>query len=97
MPFRVLTSRLRGSDCAVYRLSSPRRRGSRGNVGLRFANPTYRTVTPDMALRLSRAFDTTPDLWMNLQKSFDLWEASHASKAWKGVKQLPSDMIHSHA
>jgi len=25
-------------------------------------------VTPDMALRLSRAFDTTPELWLNLQK-----------------------------
>jgi len=25
-------------------------------------------ITPDMALRLSRAFDTTPDLWLNLQK-----------------------------
>ena len=28
------------------------------------------TITPDMALRLSRAFDTTPDLWLNLQKIF---------------------------
>ena len=26
------------------------------------------TITPDMALRLSRAFDTTPDFWLNLQK-----------------------------
>jgi addiction module HigA family antidote len=25
-------------------------------------------ITPDMALRLSRAFDTTPDFWLNLQK-----------------------------
>ena len=54
-------------------------------------------VTPDMALRLSRAFDTTPDLWMNLQKSIELWEASHASKEWKAVKQLPANLIHSHA
>jgi antitoxin HigA-1 len=23
-------------------------------------------VTPDMALRLSRAFNTTPELWLNL-------------------------------
>jgi len=30
-------------------------------------------VTPDMASRLSRAFDTTPDLWLNLQKNYDLW------------------------
>jgi addiction module HigA family antidote len=28
--------------------------------------------TPDMALRLSRAFNTTPDLWMNMQKGHDL-------------------------
>jgi addiction module HigA family antidote len=31
-------------------------------------------ITPDMALRLSRAFDTTPDLWMNLQQNYDLWQ-----------------------
>ncbi|MBF0201108.1 MAG: HigA family addiction module antidote protein [Desulfamplus sp.] len=28
-----------------------------------------KAVTPEMALRLSRAFDTTPDLWLNLQKN----------------------------
>ena len=54
-------------------------------------------ITPDMALRLSRALDTTPDLWMNLQKKFDLWEASYASLEWKSVKPLPSNRIHSHA
>jgi len=26
------------------------------------------SITPDMALRLSKAFDTTADLWMNLTK-----------------------------
>ncbi|MBS1258796.1 MAG: putative HTH-type transcriptional regulator YbaQ [Candidatus Scalindua arabica] len=30
------------------------------------------SITTDMALRLSRAFDTTPDLWLNLQKNYDL-------------------------
>ena len=54
-------------------------------------------ITPDIALRLSRALDTTPELWMNLQKSFDLWEAAKASKDWKTVKQLPLSLIHSHA
>ncbi|PLX47104.1 MAG: addiction module antidote protein, HigA family [Desulfobulbaceae bacterium] len=34
-------------------------------------------VTPDMALRLSRAFDTTPEMWLNLQKNYDLWHAAH--------------------
>jgi len=37
-------------------------------------------IMPDMALRLSRAFDTTPDLWLNLQKNYDLWNAENASK-----------------
>jgi len=42
-------------------------------------------VTPDMALRLSRAFDTTPELWLNLQKNYDLWHAAHDSKEWQRV------------
>ncbi len=46
------------------------------------------SVTPDMALRLSRAFDTTPELWLNLQKNYDLWHAAHDSKAWKSVKPV---------
>ena len=45
-------------------------------------------VTPDMALRLSRAFGTTPELWLNLQKNFDLWHASHDSKAWQRVRAI---------
>ena len=33
-----------------------------------------RTMTADTAIRLSRVFKTTPDIWMNLQKAVDLWE-----------------------
>ncbi|MBU1053950.1 MAG: HigA family addiction module antidote protein [Proteobacteria bacterium] len=42
-------------------------------------------ITPDMALRLSRAFDTSSDLWMNLQKNYALWQAEHASGSWQLV------------
>jgi len=31
-----------------------------------------RGITADTALRLSKFFGTTPDFWMNLQKSYDL-------------------------
>ena len=31
-----------------------------------------RAVTPDTALRLSRYFGTTPQLWLNLQLAYDL-------------------------
>lgn len=53
------------------------------------------SITPDMALRLARAFDTTPDLWMNLQKNYDLWQAEHASKEWQTVKPFPPQLLHS--
>jgi plasmid maintenance system antidote protein VapI len=47
-----------------------------------------------MALRLSRAFDTTPDLWLNLQKNYDLWNAEFGSKARQAVKPLFSKVLH---
>ena len=40
-----------------------------------------RNMTADMAIRLSRVFKTTPDIWMNLQKAVDLWDASQANKS----------------
>ena len=45
-------------------------------------------VTPDMALRLARAFQTTPELWLNLQRNYDLWQAAHQSEAWRQVEPL---------
>ena len=52
-------------------------------------------ITPDMALRLARAFDTSPDLWLNLQKNYDLWQAEHGSKEWQRVKPLSPQLLHS--
>jgi len=54
------------------------------------------SITPEMALRLSRAFDTTPDLWMNLQKNYDLWSAAQESNSWQMVKPLSTKLLHSH-
>ncbi len=54
------------------------------------------SITPDMALRLSRALDTTPDFWLDLQKNFDLWQAETESQEWKKVKPFPQKMLHDH-
>ncbi len=51
-------------------------------------------ITPDMALRLSRAFDTSPSFWINLQRNYDLWKAQNTSTAWKSVKPFPSKSLH---
>jgi len=32
-------------------------------------------ISPAMAIKLSRAFSTTPELWLNLQAQYDLWRA----------------------
>lgn len=46
-------------------------------------------ISPDMALRLSRAFSTTPELWMNMQRSYDLWMAENENTDWQKVTPLP--------
>ena len=33
------------------------------------------SVTAEMALRLSKAFQTTPELWLDMQTQYDLWHA----------------------
>ena len=49
-----------------------------------------KSVTPEMALRLSKAFtNSTPESWLNLQRNYDLWPASHKTKAWKEVRPVP--------
>lgn len=54
-------------------------------------------VTPEMALRLSRAFHTTPELWLNLQQFYDLWHATYDSTAWQGVRAIPINVAESRA
>lgn len=31
-------------------------------------------VTPDMAMKLAYAFETTPDFWLNAQNALDFWK-----------------------
>ena len=39
-----------------------------------------RSITPAMALRLSRLFGNTPEFWLNAQRSVDLWNAQTTYK-----------------
>ncbi|HMF67682.1 MAG TPA: HigA family addiction module antitoxin [Phyllobacterium sp.] len=38
-------------------------------------------VTPDTALRLGKFFETSPELWLNMQTSYDLKLESQAKRA----------------
>jgi len=45
-------------------------------------------VTPDMAMRLAVVFATEPELWVNLQAQYDLWDIR--KKARPKVRPLRS-------
>ena len=45
-------------------------------------------ITPEMALRLSKAFNTSAELWLNLQTNYDLWVATQKSKDWQTIQTL---------
>lgn len=44
-------------------------------------------ISPEMAVRLSIAFDTTAESWLNQQVQYDLWQAERNRKKLR-VKRL---------
>lgn len=48
----------------------------------------HKRVTPEMALRLAQAFDTTAEFWLNLQKNHDLWCAMNDSNEWQNIPNI---------
>ena len=47
-------------------------------------------ISPEMALRLSKAFKTDAEMWLNMQKDYDLWQAEQkASDLLKEVQEVP--------
>jgi len=37
-------------------------------------------ISPEMAIRLSIAFDTTAESWLNQQTQYDLWQAEQSRR-----------------
>lgn len=44
-------------------------------------------ISPEMAWKLSAAFGTTPQFWINLQVNYDLWQAKQKVDV-SGIEQL---------
>ena len=44
-------------------------------------------ISPEMALRLSKALGRSPESWLSMQDSYDLWVAKKNTKL-KGVKKV---------
>jgi len=45
-------------------------------------------ISPSMALRLAKAFQTTPELWLNLQQKYDLWNAAQESEMLNKISPI---------
>jgi len=45
-------------------------------------------ISPEMAIRLAIVFDTSDELWINLQAQYDLWQANKRRKKLH-LKPLP--------
>lgn len=46
-------------------------------------------ITPNLAVRLAKAFNTTPESWLNLQTHYDLWQETQ-NRDFGEVKRLIS-------
>ncbi|MCM0083626.1 HigA family addiction module antitoxin [Geomonas sp. Red32] len=49
-------------------------------------------VTPEMAMRLAIAFDTTPESWLVQQMQYDLWRLSQKASLGSVQRLTPKDV-----
>lgn len=47
-----------------------------------------RKLTTDMAFRLSKAFDTTVEFWLNLQQNVDIWEVQNDARTQEELSRI---------
>ncbi|AWX14821.1 addiction module antidote protein, HigA family [Mergibacter septicus] len=45
-------------------------------------------VTLEMAVKLSKAFGTTPEFWLNLQNNVDLWELNNNPRFQQSLEKV---------
>jgi addiction module HigA family antidote len=56
---------------------------------------SHQGISAEMAIRLSKAFNTTPALWLNMQNSYDLWNAKQkvTTSKIKVFRRRPNSVI----
>ena len=45
-------------------------------------------ISPEMAIRLAKAFDTSPESWLSQQMQYDLWQAEQHTNKMKVQKLI---------
>ena len=50
-------------------------------------------ISPEMATRLAKAFDTSPESWLNQQVQYDLWKAEQNSRKFHVRKLIAATTV----
>jgi addiction module HigA family antidote len=47
-----------------------------------------RALSPDMAIRISRLTNTTPESWLRMQEALDLWELEQEPERYRDIEPV---------
>lgn len=52
-----------------------------------------RAMTPEMAARVGKLLNTTPESWLRMQEAVDLWELQQHPEKFEKIKPLKTELI----
>lgn len=52
-----------------------------------------RGMTPEMAARVGKLLNTSPDSWLRMQQAVDLWEVAQNPEKLAGIKPIEKELL----
>ena len=52
-----------------------------------------RAMTPEMAARVAKLLNTTPESWLRMQEAVDLWEVRQHPEKLAGIKPIKAERL----
>jgi addiction module HigA family antidote len=52
-----------------------------------------RVMTPEMAARVGKLLNTTPDSWLRMQQAVDLWEVAQKPEKLASIKPIKAELL----
>lgn len=52
-----------------------------------------RGMSPEMAARIGKLLNTTPESWLRMQQTLDLWEVQQRPEKLAGIKPIKADLM----
>ena len=52
-----------------------------------------RVMTPEMAARVGKLLNTTPDSWLRMQQAVDLWEIQQKPEKLAGITPINAELL----